>query len=48
MFPIELEEIPFPFSSDKSKSVVDLKDKKSGSCDKNTDTTFIYTALQNA
>ena len=28
MFPIELEEIPFPFSSDRSKSVVDLQDKK--------------------
>ena len=45
MFPIELEEIPFPFSSDKSKSVVDLKDRKSGSCDKNTDTTFFIYCL---
>ena len=48
MFPIELEEIPFPFSSDKSKSVVDLKDKKVEVVIKTLILLFSYTALQNA
>ena len=47
-FPIELEEIPFPFSSDRSKSVVNPKCTPNSVEVSRLRILYFYTVLQNA